>query len=399
MVNLISSRATPSTRRQSTRVTLYESMTTRTSKRRPLLELNAVKVVEIATKTKNVAASKRKRTSITVAVKTKKARVASRVVPAVEVRVEKFNNSALKELIQEQEKTAAYTWGNKPFLTCGLYGTHPKKRGKTTKSQNALPLPLYHGNALLSEQRDFELPFDIYEANRLGLIESHRRPDPYIKLRTNVFVERRKLSEDEFVAVCSCNPPSDGLTSKGCGDDCINRMMQYECSPRHCPAGDSCSNQPFRNNEGVKDLQVFWANEKGFALRTKVDIKADEFIIEYKGEIVSLDTCFRRIASGNNRHFYFLDYDEGEVIDATNKGSDARFISHSCAANCVVQKWLSPCREYHLGIFAKRDIKAGEEITYDYNFTPCAAQAETQKCHCGAETCRGFLGKPRKVAD
>jgi SET domain-containing protein len=53
------------------------------------------------------------------------------------------------------------------------------------------------------------------------------------------------------------------------------------------------------------------------------------------------------------------------VLDATVKGSDARYINHSCDANCATEKWLAG-RETRIGIFAKRAIPAGEEITYDY---------------------------------
>lgn len=54
-----------------------------------------------------------------------------------------------------------------------------------------------------------------------------------------------------------------------------------------------------------------------------------------------------------------------EVIDATVKGGLARFINHSCEPNCATQKWLVD-GELRVGIFAKKRILAGAEITYDY---------------------------------
>jgi SET domain-containing protein len=39
------------------------------------------------------------------------------------------------------------------------------------------------------------------------------------------------------------------------------------------------------------------------------------------------------------KHFHCLNLDSGLVIDAGRVGSDARFLNHSCAPNCVIEKW------------------------------------------------------------
>lgn len=44
-----------------------------------------------------------------------------------------------------------------------------------------------------------------------------------------------------------------------------------------------------------------------------------------------------------------------------------RFVNHSCEPNCEIQKW-SVDGLFRMALFAQRDIKAGEELTYDYNF-------------------------------
>ena len=66
-------------------------------------------------------------------------------------------------------------------------------------------------------------------------------------------------------------------------------------------------------------------------------------------------------------HFYFMTLSSDEVIDATVRGSISRFINHSCDPNCETQKWVVD-RRVRVGIFAKRAIKAGTEITFDYKF-------------------------------
>jgi hypothetical protein len=47
------------------------------------------------------------------------------------------------------------------------------------------------------------------------------------------------------------------------------------------------------------------------------------------------------------------------------KGNASRFINHSCAPVCETQKWRVNGK-FRIGIFALKDIIAGEEVTFDY---------------------------------
>jgi len=55
------------------------------------------------------------------------------------------------------------------------------------------------------------------------------------------------------------------------------------------------------------------------------------------------------------------------MIDASQKGCLSRFINHSCNPNCETQKWIVK-GFLKIGIFTKRLIKKGEELTFDYRF-------------------------------
>ena len=55
------------------------------------------------------------------------------------------------------------------------------------------------------------------------------------------------------------------------------------------------------------------------------------------------------------------------IIDATKKGSISRFINHSCDPNAETQKW-TVSGEVRIGFFSIKDIKKGEEITFDYKY-------------------------------
>jgi hypothetical protein len=82
-------------------------------------------------------------------------------------------------------------------------------------------------------------------------------------------------------------------------------------------------------------------------------------------------------------------------IDATRIGNVARFFNHSCAGGslelCVVRCAGSPLP--HVGMFARADIAAGEELTFSYGEATEAnvSRAAGRPCHCGAAGCYGLL--------
>lgn len=90
-------------------------------------------------------------------------------------------------------------------------------------------------------------------------------------------------------------------------------------------------------------------------------------------------------------------FDQNMIIDAT-RGSIARFVNHSCDPNCRMEKWTVSGKP-RMALFAgDKGIVTGEELTYDYNFDPYS-QKNVQKCHCGSDNCRGFLGPRPKDAE
>lgn len=70
-----------------------------------------------------------------------------------------------------------------------------------------------------------------------------------------------------------------------------------------------------------------------------------------------------------------------DMVDQT------RWINHSCEWNAEIDLGLDENGEPWAKVYAWRDIKAGEEITYDYEFPPELAEP----CHCGAAKCRGMI--------
>lgn len=88
--------------------------------------------------------------------------------------------------------------------------------------------------------------------------------------------------------------------------------------------------------------------------------------------------------------YYLMAFDQNMIIDATT-GSIARFVNHSCAPNCRMEKWIVHGQP-RMALFAgEHPIMTGDELTYDYNFDPFSAK-NVQKCLCGSANCRGVLG-------
>jgi hypothetical protein len=97
-------------------------------------------------------------------------------------------------------------------------------------------------------------------------------------------------------------------------------------------------------------------------------------------------------ANKGARHFYFMSLKATEHIDASKKGNVSRFINHSCDPNCVLQKWVVG-NQMRVGLFAKREIPAWDELTFDYKFERYGSKA--QVCYCGASNCTGYIGKEK----
>lgn len=198
----------------------------------------------------------------------------------------------------------------------------------------------------------------------------------------------------EFMT-CDCQEEWDGELRKNlaCGEDsnCINRITSVECINKHCSCGEDCENQRFQKKLYSK-VSVFQTELKGYGLKSEEIINENQFIYEYIGEVIN-ETDFRKrmieYDLENYKHFYFMMLDHDSFIDATKKGCLARFANHSCNPNAYVDKWVVGDK-LRMGIFAKRRIEKGEEITFDYNVDRYGAQS--QPCYCGEPNCIKFMG-------
>lgn len=266
--------------------------------------------------------------------------------------------------------------------------------GEHYTAAEQLPSIIPTGKLLRQKKTQLQLQYDLlwlHAQSRLpgrNLVPSWN----YKKIRTNIYYDVKPTTLYEAQA-CECKPES------GCGDDCINRMVFSECSPQLCPCGEKCENQKIQKHEWSPGLQRFMTEDKGWGVRTQQAIKSGDFILEYVGEVVSEREFKSRMATryANDTHHYCLHLDGGLVIDGHRMGGDGRFVNHSCEPNCEMQKW-SVLGLPRMALFASRNIKPGEELTYDYNFA-LFNPSEGQQCRCGSSACRGVIGgKSQRVA-
>ncbi|OVA03854.1 SET domain [Macleaya cordata] len=217
------------------------------------------------------------------------------------------------------------------------------------------------------------------------------KPSSWAHIKSNLFLHRRRKTQTiDEIMVCHCKPPQDGQL--GCGDECLNRMLNIECVQGTCPCGDLCSNQQFQKRKYAK-FKWFRCGKKGFGLQLQQNVYQGAFLIEYVGEVLDLHTYEVRqkeYASRGQKHFYFMTLNGSEVIDACAKGNLGRFINHSCDPNCRTEKWMVN-GEVCIGLFALRDLKKGEEVTFDYNYVRVFGAA-AKRCVCGSPECRGYIG-------
>jgi len=113
---------------------------------------------------------------------------------------------------------------------------------------------------------------------------------------------------------------------------------------------------------------------KPFAARKK--------IAEYAGERISNAEANRRahrktlrICAINNRW----------SVDGSRGGNGTHYINHSCQPNAFMKILYK-----HILFIALRDIRAGEEITIDYETT---LHSDDKRCICRAAKCRGTINK------
>ncbi|XP_026279097.1 histone-lysine N-methyltransferase SUV39H2-like isoform X1 [Frankliniella occidentalis] len=194
----------------------------------------------------------------------------------------------------------------------------------------------------------------------------------------------------------------------------------FECN-RFCSCGPECPNRVVQCGRKVKLCIFRTSNGRGWGLKAGERIERGQFLTTYLGEIITSEEAAKRDENYEKTGLSYLfdldmmDPDEGQMftIDAMKCGNESHFINHSCNPNAhVAGVWIEtndPAVPL-LALFARRLIRKGEEITFNYqgdqdqrgkgssvtdktdnesdNFQPVKKKAK--KCKCGSRFCKGF---------
>lgn len=171
---------------------------------------------------------------------------------------------------------------------------------------------------------------------------------------------------------------------------------------------------------------------KGWGVLAAEDIPRGAYIGEYTGDVIStrqMQARFtQRESSGITMNYVLVlrelasrPSDEGAtgaeeqmsfsalrtIVDATDRGCFTRLINHSCEPNLTLTAVRLRSLIPHLVLFAKRDVRQGEELSFNYGGGGSAANTAAAagqdpvitegdeegkgRCLCGAASCRGLL--------
>ena len=105
-------------------------------------------------------------------------------------------------------------------------------------------------------------------------------------------------------------------------------------------------------------------------------------IAEYSGEKISNAEANRR---SHRKTLRICAINDRWSLDGSRGGNGTHYINHSCEPNAFMKILYK-----HILFIALRDIKAGEEITIDYEST---LHPDSKRCICRASNCRGTINR------
>ncbi len=208
--------------------------------------------------------------------------------------------------------------------------------------------------------------------------------DEHIARKDAAQVHGGMVFSKEAIYIISKNPDYSIHLSDNCDE---NSGMNCECD-NNCLGKDGCSNKSIQQNR-LKKVIAKHAEGMGRGLFADKEIKDDEFIIEYTGEIVT-EQPENEFVMKYPGLFLRIDPDKTDCL--------AKFVNHSCNPNCYLDMRIVNSIP-RMCLFTKKDIDNGEQLTFSYGCTlPVRTKAELMKkgtkCLCGTSVCLRVIEKP-----
>lgn len=188
----------------------------------------------------------------------------------------------------------------------------------------------------------------------------------------------------------------------------------FECN-KMCKCSMDCENRVVQKGRRYSLCIFRTHNGRGWGVKSMEAIPKGAFVTRYAGEIITSEEAERRGRYYDKEGItYLFDLDFNDpvnfpyTVDAKVYGNVSHFINHSCSPNLEVFAVWIDCMDPNvplLCLFASKNIKEGEELTFDYLCQPLdenhkfrgtgvsAKNGLSQKviCKCGSDNCRKFL--------
>jgi hypothetical protein len=137
----------------------------------------------------------------------------------------------------------------------------------------------------------------------------------------------------------------------------------------------------------MKALVVKKIGKKGKGVFANRNFRKGELILKIGGKRYTSEEAYNLPSYARN-HICITGDDEWTVM-----GYPEKYINHSCSPNVFDKKGKT---------FAIRNIKKGEELSFDYTINGPDGEDWTMKCHCKSKDCRKqvtgeFFKLPKKT--
>jgi hypothetical protein len=133
--------------------------------------------------------------------------------------------------------------------------------------------------------------------------------------------------------------------------------------------------------QGNEFLEVRQSVIHGTGGYARKDIPSGTRIIEYVGERINKAESASRCEAENA---YIFTIDDDCDLDGNVSWNPAKFVNHSCTPNCEAE-W----DEGHIFINALRDIRQGEELSFNYGYD--LEDFSDNVCQCRTANCVGYI--------
>ena len=183
---------------------------------------------------------------------------------------------------------------------------------------------------------------------------------------------------------CSCAMKGQKTVCFG-NDSCVCYQIGRECDPDFCGSCGVCEvlDPINRYDDGIllgrcrnasmqrgipKHTLLGKSGVHGLGLYTCEDIQPNEFVGEYKGEIINTKEADRRGAVYEHQQLsYLFTLNKTQEIDSTYFGNKVRFINHAQGSKANLYPRIVLVNTVHrIALLANCHIRSGQELLFDY---------------------------------